>query len=85
MTTSRQDMMTASLKMIIKFLTIPLYNQHQMPSEISHPETVTSDTSATDDAAVPELVISTRAKRPPKRYDDFVATGEITDFGGEEM
>ena len=86
MTTSRQDMMTASLKMIIKFLTIPLDNQHQMPSEISHPETVTSDTSTTDDVAVPELVISLELNDLlSDNYNDFVAPGEVTDFEGEEM
>ena len=43
-------------------------------------------TSSTDDVSEPELVISTRPsrnRRPPKRFDDYVAIGEVSDFEGE--
>ena len=58
-------------------------------SDTTQTETITPVTTSTpDNAAAPELIISTRPPRvrqPPKRLNDFVATEEVTDLEGEEM
>ena len=51
----------------------------EIPAENATPAT----TCTSDNATVPELVISTRPsrdRRPPKRFNDFVATTEVTDL-----
>ena len=44
--------------------------------------------STTSEITTPELVISTRpsrVRRPPKRFDNFVASDRVSNFEGEEM
>ena len=59
----------------------PTSNETAM-EDIAHPDTVMPvATSTTDDTTVPELVVATRptrVRRPPKRFDNFVVTGEVT-------
>ena len=58
-------------------------------SNTSEPETVTPTVPSTaSEIKIPELVISTRpsrVRRPPKRFDNFVASDRVSDFEGEEM
>ena len=56
------------------------YSSFQPPSIDDSQSEATSQvsTSSTDDVSEPELVISTRPsriRRPPKRFDDYVAIG----------
>ena len=56
------------------------YSSLQPPSIDDSQSEATSQvsTSSTDDVSEPELVISTRPsriRRPPKRFDDYVAIG----------
>ena len=59
------------------FQPTPIEISNDTISDSTHSETVTPATTCTsDNAAAPELVISTRptrARRPPKRFNDFVA------------
>ena len=58
-------------------------------SNTSEPETVTPTVPSTaSEIKIPELVISTRpsgVRRPPKRFDNFVASDRVSDFEGKEM
>ena len=56
----------------------------ETPSNATHSEDVTPATTCTsDNATVPEVVVSTRLirdRRPPKQFNDFVTTTEVTDL-----
>ena len=89
LTTSRHDVLITFLKKIITDFPAFQAISGDTTSNTSEPETVTPAVpSTTSEITTPELAISTRpsrVRRPPKRFDNFVASDRVSDFEGEEM